>query len=306
MRIILVSFIVLLFLFSSVSTALAKTIEIYPAYVDIVLGDKGDEQSFDLFITNKTNKKIKVDFSSLDFKQTDPYGAIGFLGKEIGNYTYSLSSFLTFDNPSLEISSKEKKKLVVTVTNREDLSPGGHYAAVIIRQTPPEDDKNTLVSPALSSLVYLNKKGGERYNLSFKDINFPKLPIVFSYPSTYLITFQNDGNVHLTPYGRADITDIFGRLIYKGIINEGSIKVLPQSRRYIPVYSKKISQPFAISINKLSIEGRDSLDKTKFSYQDYHLYVNPAFIFLLASIIVFLVYKKIRLARKNKASKSRK
>lgn len=302
MRYLLAVGFLILFFFISTTSVLAKTIEISPAFVDITLGEEGDEKSFEILITNKTNKKIKVDFSSLDFKQTDPSGAIGFLGKEIGNYTYSLSSFLTFDNPSLEINSGEKKKLTVTVTNREDLSPGGHYAAVIIRQNQSGDGKNTLVSPALSSLIYLNKKGGERYNLSFKDINFPKLPVVFSYPSTSLITFQNDGNVHLTPYGRADITDIFGRLIYKGIINEGSIKVLPQSRRYIPVYSKRISYSLPVSINKISISGHDSLNKTKFSYEELFIYVNPIFLVGLttAPVLIALVIKRKRTSKGKK------
>lgn len=276
MRFILVLFLVFVsFAASNVaSPALAKTIEISPAYFDITVGKEGNEQSFDLFITNKTDKKIKVDLSSLDFKQTDPFGAIGFLGKEIGNYTYSLSSFLTYDKDSLEIESNKREKVVVNVVNRQDLSPGGHYAAVIVRQTPTQNSKQTVVSPALSSLIYLNKRGGERYNLSFKDVNFPKFPIVFSQPSTYLITLQNDGNVHLIPFGTADITDMFGRLIYKGVINEGSLRILPQSRRYIPVYSKKVATSIPFSINKLTIEGRDSLNKTKFSYEELFIYVN--------------------------------
>ncbi len=303
MRLFLVFFFFLVFVSFAASNpappALAKTIEISPAYFDITVGKEGEEKSFELFITNKTDNKVKVDLSSLDFKQTDPYGAIGFLGKEIGNYTYSLSSFLTYDKDSLEIEPNKREKIVVSVVNRQDLSPGGHYAAVIVKQTPIESNKETIISPALSSLIYLNKSGGERYNLSFKDINFPNFPIVFSQPSTYLITFQNDGNVHLIPFGRADITDMFGRLVYKGIINEGSLRVLPQSRRYIPVYSKKVAPSAPLSINKLTIEGRDSLNKTKFSYEELFFYVNPKFAVLLIAILIFIIYLRLKKRKNN-------
>lgn len=290
MRYLLIFLFAFLLLFVSASGVFAKTIELSPAFVDIVLERPGDEKSFNLFITNKTEKPIKVDFSSLDFKQTDPYGAIGFLGKDIGNYTYSLSSFLSFDNSFLEINSGERKKLIVTVRNREDLSPGGHYAAVIVRQVQAADRENTLISPALSSLIYLNKRGGERYNLSFKDINFPKLPVVFSYPGTYFITFQNDGNVHLIPYGRAEIKDFLGRTIRKGIINEGSFRILPSSRRFIPVYSKKISYSLPISINKLTVEGKDSLGKTNFFYEEVFIYLSPWFLVGAPALLVILAW----------------
>ena len=102
MRFIIFFFLVLSFLFKPSSQVWAQqkpanTIEISPAYVDVTLNEKGDEKSFEISITNRTDRKVRVDFSSLDFKQTDPSGALSFLGKEIGNYTYSLSSFLTFD-----------------------------------------------------------------------------------------------------------------------------------------------------------------------------------------------------------------
>jgi hypothetical protein len=303
MRRVLLIFLVLLLFLTFVSSTHAKTIEISPAYTDITLESENDEKTFELSIKNKTDKAIRLDISSLDFKQDDPNGSIAFLGSSAGNYSYSLSSFLTYDKTSLELNPKETDKVLVTVKNRQDLSPGGHYAAVIVRQTPPDNNKETIVSPALSSLIYLRKTGGERFNLSFKDVSFPKLPVVFRYPSTYVLAMQNDGNVHLTPYGRADIKDLFGRTIYEGTINEGSIKVLPQSRRNIPVYSKKVSTSFPISVNRLVISGRDSLDKTKFSYEDAFIYINPVLILalpLLALIIIIFARKKhSRKAKKN-------
>lgn len=282
----------------------ADSIRIEPAFVDVVLSEEDLEKTFDITITNNSDSPISIDLSSLDFKQSDDSRAgVGFLGKDIKDYSYALSSFLSFENKNLELLPREEREITVTVNNRQDLSPGGHYAAVIVSQRADAETKETKVTPALSSLVYLIKSGGERYNLSFKEVDFPNFPIVFSHPSTYFILLQNDGNVHLIPHGRADVTDLFGRLIFKGVINENSIKVLPQSRRSIPVLSKNVAFQLPLSINKLDIDGRDSLDKTKFFYQDYYLYVNP--IFGGALIIGSIVFVWIVLRRKRR-SKTKK
>ena len=245
-------------------TVRADSIKIEPAFIEVEMESTESAKEFVFTITNNSDKELSIDLSGIDFRQSDdPYGNVSFLGKEIKDYTYGLTSFISFTNNNLELKQQEKREINVTIANRQDLSPGGHYGAVIVRQRPGSSTDNTIVTPALSSLVYLTKKGG---------------------------------NVNLSPYGRADITDIFGRLIYKGIINENSLKVLPQSRKYIPVYSKKVSTPVPISINKISIQGRDSLDKTKFSYQDYFLYINPVFGtgVIIGLIILVLIWLKKR------------
>jgi hypothetical protein len=299
MRRILPLFLVL-GIFLSPGKSFANTIQIEPAYIDVSLKQGEAEKTFELFVANKSDSNLSLDLSSIDFRQTDPYGAVSFLGKEINDYSYALSSFLSFESNNIELGPKERRRILVTVRNRQDLSPGGHYAAVILRQRSIATDDKTVVSPALSSLVYLVKEGGERYNLSFKAVDFPRIPVVFSHPSTYTILLQNDGNVHLTPYGRSDVKDIFGRVIYKGVINENSIRVFPQSRRYVPVYAKKVAFALPISINKIEINGRDSLDKTKFSYEDYFLYVNPVFLGFLASLLSGLVFVKMKRKGRNK------
>lgn len=263
-----------------------QALRMSPAYIDVTVGTLQDEEQVEFTLENRTKHPMSIDLFSLDFQQKDELGSIGFLGREIGNYTYSLSSFLTFKNPNVELEPGEKKIISVLITNRQDLAPGGHYAAVIARLRPTEGEV-TAVSPAVSALIYLTKVGGERYNLSFKAMNWPDSSVVFSYPATGFLTLQNDGNTHLTPYGTADIYDMFNRKIYKGIINEGSVKVLPQSIRRVPVYFKKIAFSFPISVNTLKVEGRDSTDKTKFSSTEVFIYINP---YVLGGMVLFIIF----------------
>ncbi len=279
-----------------------NTITLLPAYVDVVVKNPQEEVLISFFLKNTTDKSLSFELFSIDFQQKDDLGTIGFLGKSASNYSYSLSSFLIFKNPNIILSPGEKEEIVVTIQNRQDLTPGSHYAAVVAREITQEGDKPS-VAPAISGLIYVTKQGGERYNLSFKDFSFPSSAISFSNPATGFVTLQNDGNTYLIPYGTADIYDMFGRKIFKGIINEPSVRVFPQSIRRVPVYFRNIAFEFPISINTLKLQGRDSLNKTKFSYSEVYIYINPWFIGGI-TLITFLIviYRKGIVKRCKKSS----
>lgn len=292
MRYILICLFLLSF-FPSRVYGVENSLTLSPAYIDVVVKEAQEEKEISFYITNNTVKPISLDLFSIDFRQKDEFGAIGFLGKDTKDYSYSLSSFLSFKNPNVEIAPGEKEKIDVIIKNREDLTPGSHYAAVVARQRIEEGQKPA-VSQAISGLVYVTKQGGERYNLSFKKFSYPSSLVSFAYPSTAFLTLQNDGNTYLIPYGTVEIFDIFERKIQKGIINTSSSRVFPQSIRQIPVYFKEINFSFPISVNTVKIQGRDLLNKTKFSYSEVYVYINPWFIvFIVLMPLGIVVYRRV-------------
>lgn len=279
-----------------------NTVKLSPAYVDVVLKDPQEETPVSFFLENNGSKPLSFELFSIDFQQKDDLGTIGFLGKSASNYSYSLSSFLTFKNPNIVVSPGEREEIEVIIQNREDLTPGSHYAAIVAREVQEESDKPS-VAPAISGLIYVTKQGGERYNLSFKDFSFPSRVVSFSNPATAFVTLQNDGNTYLIPYGTADIFDSFGRRIFKGIINEPSVRVFPQSVRRVPVYFRDTAFEFPISINTIKLQGRDSLNKTKFSYQEVYVYINPWFVGSIVLITFLIVgYRKVLVKKRRKPS----
>ena len=270
-----------------------------PAYLEVVLEHPNDEKKVELTFNNNSAHAVALSIFPLDFKQKDDNGVISLLGQDAGSYSYSLSSFLSFESDSLTLDPYEKRIFTITAKNRQDLSPGGHYAAAVAtiknENTASEAAK---LAPSLSSLILLRKVGGERFNLSLSDVNYPKGNIRFSYPRTIRLRYRNEGNVHMTPYGRIEIKDIFGRLIYKGAINTSSIKVFPESTRYIDVVMDKISYEWPITISSIDVNGRDSLNKTKQTFHESFIYINPltltVVIVLIGSIIFISVGKKKR------------
>lgn len=273
-----------------------------PAFIDVVLEQPKEEKQIEISYSNNSNQTITLEFFALDFRQKDEFGTIGFLGEESKSFSYSLSSFLQFETNALVLEPHEKQILKVLVQNREDLSPGGHYSAIIARQkTEIVQGSDAQVAPALSSLVLLRKEGGERFNLSLKELDWPGRSVVFSHPKKVVLTFQNEGNVHLVPYGRLEIRDFTGRLVYKGVVNTSSLRVFPETRRVITVDVKKVDWSLPMAIETVSVTGRDSLEKTNFLSQQSYLYVHPGMLLLLfaAVVVLFSLFRRKKWKKKS-------
>lgn len=275
------------------------TITIEPAVIDVTLENASSEASLSFSLTNNSDKPVTLEIFPIDFKQQDEFGRIAMVSQdEAGSYSYSLSSFLEFETNLLDLEPGEKRTVTATAQNRADLSPGGHYAAVVARLV--QSGKETTVSPAVSSLVLLRKTGGERFNLSLKDVQWPKSAFTFTYQRNIRLLFQNEGNIHLVPHGRAEIKDMFGRLLYKGIINSPSSKVFPESRRYVPVEMKKIESSWPISFNTFIVRGSDSLQKTPFLYSTSFVYIHPLVVVFMVAFPAFILIMRHRKRKRSK------
>jgi hypothetical protein len=270
-------------------------LDISPAYSDITVGKPGERKEILFTFTNRTQTVLQLELFPIDFSQTGTQGTISFLNTSAGNYTYSLASFLSFASRDITINTGEKVDVPVTVTNRPDLRPGGHYAAVVARLKNSGDTSDeTKILPSVAGLIYLRKTGGERYNISLKDIQgFPSF-ITFSIPKTVTLLFQNEGNVHLVPYGRVDVTDMTGKLVQKGIVNTPSYILLPESRRKISVSLDVVGSLLPISLQTMKIYGHDAKYKTTYLYQNTFLYINPmiAVGFIICIVFAILLVRK--------------
>jgi hypothetical protein len=277
---------------SFAQTPSSGTLSVSPAYLEVVLDKPNEEKSIKFTYTNNSSEPISLELYPIDFKQQGEQGGISFLGKDSGTYSYSLSSFVALETTNIELEPREKRVFTITLKNRQDISPGGHYAAIVARQV--QGGQQTTVSPAVSALLFMRKTGGERFNLSIQKIDWPRFPLQIAIPSTTNITFQNAGNIHVIPYGTIEVKDMFGRLLYKGIVNTSSAIVMPESRRVIPATLRKLTFMSPISLNSYQIKGNDSLHKVTYTYQESFVYVNPLvpLVVILIAIVMWRLRKR--------------
>jgi len=291
-------FIVLILLFlllPSHSFAQEQGIRISPAFLDITLDPSQTKKDIPIEIENLTSQPVQLSLSAIDFRQANENGGIDFSGIDSQDYSYSLASFISFESTSVTLQAGEKDTINVEVTNRADLSPGGHYAAIVGQTTNVEEEgRSASVKPAVSTLILLRKTGGEVFSISLLETNWPKT-FMLNFPNNQLkLLFQNEGNVHLIPYGTVSIKDIFGQEITRGSINNASSIIFPEARRWVDVKLAPFNYRIPVSFVTMEIKGRDSIDKTTFVYQQTALLINPIMLTVLSMSLIggFILYRK--------------
>ena len=210
----------------------------------------------------------------------------------------SLAPFVSFETDSIVLEPGSSEEIEIKIDNRDSLSPGGHYAAIVVRNVEVRETENQKILPAISALLLVRKTGGEEFNITIRDIGWnPTLS--FKIPEEIVIQFENNGNVHDIPRGTVKITDMFGRVVYQGILNENSSYLLPDNIRSIPIKMKRSRFLFPIQLLSLEIRGTSEIGSVpiqaeiSFVYFDYRLVVF-VFIVVIFSFILVRRNKKIK------------
>ena len=214
-----------------------KTITVNPSIMKIDLSSEPEQitQTY----TNNTDAPTELNFRAKDFTGIEDLSTANFLEeRDASNYKYSLSSWVSFDNPQMTLSPGESKKLTIFV-RKDELSPGTHYASIQAVISSPTNNERITIQPILSSFLFIRTSTGkeiERAELKA----FSAVQDSGEFPHRFFIRFQNTGNVELTPYGKIEVTDLLGRKVAESILNEGSLLTLPESiRRYDLLVNKK-------------------------------------------------------------------
>jgi len=243
-------------------TQLQKGITVSPSIAHIDLAT--DPAEYELTYTNNTSADITLLLSVQDFSELEGTYQVNFLNqKDAANYKYSLSSWISFENKNLELNPGEKKTIKVFI-DKNRITKGGHYASILAQIQQPESKTAINILPTLSSLLFVRASTGQEIEEG-KINDFTPLRDGIEYPNAYIVMLENNGNVHVVPYGLIQIYDPLGNLIAKGTFNPYSLDSLPESvRRYdtnittyqkvlLPgIYTAKINLHFGKTNQKLS------------------------------------------------------
>ena len=286
-----------LFVFSlKAPFALAQSqqgITVSPSIVHLDLSK--DTPEYQLTYVNTTKTGVNLLLGVSDFSELENSYRVNFLDeKDAKNYKYSLSSWVSFENKTIQLAPNEKKSVKIFI-DKDRITKGGHYASILAEIVQPNTDKQVSIRAVLSSLLFVRASTGKEIEEG-KISSFTPLRDGIDYPEKYILRFENSGNVHVVPYGLIEVYDPLGGLVAKGILNEGSLDALPESiRRYdtkvinyqkmlLPgVYTAKIDLHFGKTNQKLS-------SSVKFFSQGMFNFVK--IILGLIAIIVFMLFLK--------------
>jgi len=203
-------------------------------------------KTFDVILTNHTKSLQELDLTARDFGSLNDTGGILLEGSNDYSRKYGLASWLSLGTDTVVLQAGETRSLPVTVYNRSSLQPGGHYGAVVasVNSLNGQSGNRVIINQQLLSLILVDKVGGEHFDLKLAGIsqngNWLHLP------NTVKLHFLNPGNVHVIPRGTVSLLSPSGSIIARGIINDDSSFVLPETYRDIFVTLTPVSRSFEL------------------------------------------------------------
>lgn len=181
----------------------------------------GEETVAELQITNRIEKETDFAVGVEDFtSQEDPEKYTKFLGEEKSQF----SSKEWFAPAVWQFTLKhgERIYLPIKITVPQDAEVGGHYSAVFVKTVPKEDEGKTgiTLSSRVGSLFLLNIGDGEVKTAGELTSFGTSKKIYGSLPVSFELNFKNQGDVHLTPFGKIIVSNLFGKTVDKVTVKD--------------------------------------------------------------------------------------
>lgn len=274
--------------------ASAAGITVSPAFQSVTLSPEMVGKDIVITLTNQSQVGQTYALSTADFGTLDESGGVALIGTPATEleHRYGLVSWMTLDRNVVFVPPAGSAKVTVRIDNRPSLSPGGHYAAVLA--TAVADPINAAgpakvnLKQVVASLILLRKDGGAEPGLTLTDID-PRPSVWWQLPSEVALRFRDPGNVHVVPRGTITLTDMTGRVVKRGIINEDSAIVYPQSFRRMTSKLLTVGNAWQPGRYQLSVVYRFDDERTLSSSKITIWYLGTALTWLVFGIIMALL-----------------
>lgn len=220
-------------LFHAVAYAQQHTgITVHPSSIQLDLAT--DKPQAVLTYINNTTEPVTLLFSTADVTDSGDSYSVSYLPqKDARNFTYGLSSWVSFSNDTLLLEPGEKGTETVFIDARQ-LTPGGHYGSILAQVQSTNSSAQVAIKSTLATLIFVRAHTGKEYEKGSISTFVPEQDF-FDFPKNFLLRFTNSGDTYVTPYGSVIISDMWGNFVGKGVLNTGSLFVLPESLRRMEI-----------------------------------------------------------------------
>jgi len=284
-------------------TEVKGDIVVGPTKVELFL-NPGEKATKEIMVTNRTGRTINFSLGVEDFKGSrNPDQPIIFLGQESG--PYSLKDWLRTELNEFTLKHGQRIYLPIEVSIPLDADPGGHYGAVFAVVSPDtlatttENAGQVSIVSRAGVLFFVRVNGQVQEEGQLKEISTPK-NFYEAGPVSFNILFENNGTVHLTPYGTIEIKNLLGKTVDS--IELDPWFVMPDSLRLREVsWEKGFLFGKYTAVATVNRGYQDIIDQESVSF-----WVIPWKIVLAGLIVLFLaawffwwIFSKFELKRKD-------
>jgi hypothetical protein len=257
-------------------------VSISPAFQELVLS--GDHSaSTEVEVTSTNTQPLQLFAQIIDLQHSDPSGLTTYVDRPL-TPDQSPAKFVEVTPTSFELQPGTTQKILLKARNAPSLEPGGHYGSLVLTTQPLATTQNeSPIAYGLSSGLLIRKEGGERFSLTMQPLAELSHIVRFANPSTVAVTFENLGNTHVRPHGKLEVRDIFGNLVSQGMMNEGSLFVLPQTRRQMTLRMQRLLPEWPIMLYRGVVAGASDVGEQTFQQRYHWITISP-----LSSLVVML------------------
>ncbi len=198
----------------------------------------GDSATREIQVTNRLGRDADFAVEIEDFTGSrDLETVVVLLGSKRG--PYSLRDYLHPELMRFTLKHGQRMILPIEISVPQDADPGGLYGSVLVAAQPLQSSQageagtargGTKLITRLGSLFLVRVAGDAKEDGGLTKFQ-TKLGQQFfeNGPVTFEILFENNGSVHLTPYGTVEFTNLLGKQV--GTLEVTPWFVMPDSLR---------------------------------------------------------------------------
>jgi hypothetical protein len=203
-----------------------------PAKVEVFL-DPGETATRSVSIVNRTGAKVEYQIELEDFVGTDDGSAsVKFLGD--ADSPYSFKKGIQPEVKTFTLEAGQRARIPVDIVAPENAAPGGYYTSLIVSNKPsdaPQEGSGTRVVSRVAQLIFVRVNGPVVESGILRDFRLSPPGFFRSGgPFTFEVLFENQGSVHLAPYGVITIYNLFGQVVAQVPVD--AYYAMPKSQRY--------------------------------------------------------------------------
>lgn len=212
---------------------------------DFVLGpgkaeleiEPGQTKTVEITVTNRTGQERKFGFEVEDVTgAADGSTSAVLLGNERGPYT--LKDYLDIPDAPITLGHNERVRIPITISIPADAEPGGRYGSVLVNTISKAADRDTTgaapESPIIArvgTLFFITIPGDISRAGKLKDFTtIPNKSWFQKGPMSFSVLYENEGTIHVNPYGELRITNMFGEEV--AFVKLDPWFALPKSLRF--------------------------------------------------------------------------
>jgi hypothetical protein len=207
-----------------------------PGKVDLTL-KPGETKIVQMTVTNRTGERRIFNLTTEDAAgSTDVNTPIVLLGNDRG--PYSLKDYLSVPHKRFELGQNQRARIPVAISIPADAEPGGLYGSVLVDTVAIEADSGettdtvpqSAIIARIGTLFFITVPGEVEKDGKLKDFGtIPQKSFFQSGPIKFGVYYENNGPIHLAPYGEIRITNMLGDEV--DFVQLEPWFVLPQSQR---------------------------------------------------------------------------